>query len=169
MQLGDPVGNRAAVGMFALVAQLPEADLMSWGWRVPFLINILLVGLGLSIRLSLSETPAFEAVRARNEVARVPLFEILRHHQRPLLIAIGFKISEIAYASIAGVFVISYATGKLGLPRGLILTSLMYSSTAALVSIPLFGFMSDRVGRKAMFTFSRLFSMAFAFPTVLAA
>ena len=83
---------------------------------------------------------------ARNEVAKVPLQEILAHHRRPLLIAIGLKISEISYASIAGVFVISYATGHLGLPRGLILTSLMYSSVVAIASIPFFGFLSDRVG-----------------------
>jgi MHS family shikimate/dehydroshikimate transporter-like MFS transporter len=164
VQLGYPIGNLAAIAMFALVAQLPEADLMSWGWRVPFLISILLVGVGLWIRLTLSESPAFEALKARQQVARIPLFEILTHHRRPLLIAIGLKISEIAYASIGGVFVISYATGKLGLPRGLILTSLMYSSVVALGSIPLSGYLSDRVGRRAMFTFSCLFSMAFAFP-----
>jgi MHS family shikimate/dehydroshikimate transporter-like MFS transporter len=164
VQLGYPVGNLAAIGMFALVARLPEAELMSWGWRVPFLVSILLVGVGLWIRLSLNESPAFEAVRARNDVARVPLLEILAHHRRPLLIAIGLKISEISYASIAGVFVIAYATGKLGLPRGLILTSLMYSSVVALASIPLFGFLSDRVGRKPMFALSCLFCMGFAFP-----
>ena len=164
VQIGYPVGNLAAIGMFTLVAYLPEPALMSWGWRVPFLVSVLLVGVGLFIRLKLTETPAFEALKITNQVAQAPLMEILAHHRKPLLIAIGLKISEIAYASIAGVFVISYVTGRLGLPRSVILQSLLIASFVALASIPLFGWLSDRIGRKAMFTASCLFCIAFAFP-----
>ena len=164
VQIGNPIGNLAAVGIFALVAQLPEAELMAWGWRVPFLISIVLLGISVFIRLRLSESPAFEMIKLKNEVASLPLVEILRDHRRPLLIAIGLKVSEIAYASIAGVFVISYATGRLGLPRSLILNALLAASFVALVSIPFFGWLSDKVGRRTMFTASCLFSIAFAFP-----
>ncbi len=164
VQIGNPIGNLAAIGVFGLVNTLPEAELMAWGWRVPFLVSIALVGVAIFIRLSLSESPAFKAVQARGAVAHMPILEILRDHRRPLLIAIGLKVSEIAYASIAGVFVISYATGRLGLPRSLILTALFYTSCAALIAIPFFGWLSDRIGRRAMFAASCVFSIAFAFP-----
>jgi MHS family shikimate/dehydroshikimate transporter-like MFS transporter len=117
VQIGFPVGVLAAVGMFALVSKLPEQELMSWGWRVPFLISILLVGVGLYIRLSLVETPVFRQLKLRDKVATLPVIEILSRHRRPFFIAIGLKISEIAYFSIASVFSISYVTGHLGLPR----------------------------------------------------
>jgi MHS family shikimate/dehydroshikimate transporter-like MFS transporter len=164
VQIGNPVGNLAAIGMFALVGQLPEGEFMAWGWRIPFLISVLLVGVGLYIRLSMEETSAFMKVKAKNEVAKLPLVEIFRHHRRPFFTAVGLKISEIAYASIAGVFVMSYATANLGLSRTLVLNGAFASSLAALFAIPLFGWLSDKFGRKTMFYASCLFSALFAFP-----
>jgi len=164
VQIGNPIGNLAAIGMFALVSQLPENDFMSWGWRVPFLVSVLLVGVGLWIRLRMEETPAFRQIQAKNEVAKMPIVEIFKYHRRPFFTAVGLKISEIAYASIAGVFVMSYATSRLGLSRGLVLNGAFIASFVALFSIPLFGWLSDKVGRKTMFYASCLFSAAFAFP-----
>jgi len=164
VQIGFPVGVLAAVGMFALVSKLPEQELMSWGWRVPFLISILLVGVGLYIRLSLVETPVFRQLKLRDKVATLPVMEILSRHRRPFFIAIGLKISEIAYFSIASVFSISYVTGHLGLPRSLILNAVLLSSVVAMVSIPTFGRLADKLGRKPMFIAGCVFSIAFAFP-----
>jgi len=164
VQVGNPVGNLAAIGMFALVSQLPEAEFLAWGWRIPFLISILLVGVGLYIRLNMEETPAFRQLKAKNEVVKVPIVEIFKYHRRPFFTAVGLKISEIAYASIAGVFIMSYATTKLGLSRGLVLNGVFLASFVALFSIPLFGWLSDKVGRKAMFYSSCIFSALFAFP-----
>jgi MFS transporter, MHS family, shikimate and dehydroshikimate transport protein len=164
VQIGNPVGNLAAIGMFALVGRLPEADFLTWGWRIPFLISVLLVGVGLYIRLSMEETSAFMKVKAKNEVAKLPLVEIFRHHRRPFFTAVGLKISEIAYASIGGVFVMSYATANLGLSRALVLNGAFASSLAALFAIPVFGWLSDKYGRKTMFYSSCLFSALFAFP-----
>ena len=164
VQIGFPIGVLAAVGMFALVSKLPEQELMSWGWRVPFLISILLVGVGLYIRLRLVETPVFRQLKLRDEVATIPVMEILSRHRRPFFIAIGLKISEIAYFSIASVFSISYVTGHLGLPRSLILNAVLMSSAVALVSIPTFGWLADKLGRKPMFIAGCVFSIAFAFP-----
>lgn len=164
VQMGNPVGNLAAIGMFALFAKMPEAEFMAWGWRVPFLVSVFLVGVGLFIRLRLQETPAFRDLEAKHKVARMPLAEVFTTHLRSFLIAVGLKVSEIAWASIAGVFVISYATGKLGLPRGAILNALLLASFLALFTIPLFGWLSDIVGRKTMFFATCLFSVVFAFP-----
>jgi len=164
VQIGNPIGNLAAIGMFSLVARLPESDFLAWGWRIPFLISILLVGVGLYIRLRMEETAAFLQVKAKNEVAKLPLVEIFKHNRRPFFIAVGLKISEIAYASIAGVFVMSYATAHLGLSRALVLNGAFVASLAALFAIPAFGWLSDHLGRKAMCYSSCLFSALFAFP-----
>ena len=164
VQMGYPIGVLAAVGMFNLVTILPEAELMAWGWRVPFLVSILLVGVGLYIRMTLVETPVFRQLQRANHVVRMPIMEILTHHRRPFFTAIGLKVSEISYASIAGVFVISYATTQLGLPRSLILNAVLTSAAVALVSIPTFGWLADKLGRKTMFIGSSLFCTAFAFP-----
>jgi MHS family shikimate/dehydroshikimate transporter-like MFS transporter len=112
----------------------------------------------------MEETAAFLQVKAKNEVAKLPLVEIFTHHRRPFFTAVGLKISEIAYASIGGVFVMSYATANLGLSRALVLNGAFASSLAALFAIPVFGWMSDRFGRKVMFYSSCLFSALFAFP-----
>jgi MFS transporter, MHS family, shikimate and dehydroshikimate transport protein len=164
VQLGYPIGNLAALGMFTLVSQLPESDFLSWGWRIPFLISIFLGGVGLWIRLRMEETAVFQQIKAKNEVVKIPILEIFKYHRRAFFTAVGLKISEIAYASIAGVFIISYATSKLGIPRNMILNGVFASSFVGLFSIPLFGWLSDKVGRKAMFYASCLFSALFAFP-----
>jgi MHS family shikimate/dehydroshikimate transporter-like MFS transporter len=164
VQLGYPIGNLAAIGMLALLAQLPEPEFLAWGWRIPFLISIFLVGVGLYIRMQLEETPVFRAIEARKAVARMPLIEVVTAHRRSFLTAVGLKLSEISYVSIATVFAISYVTGQLALPRSIILNAILYAMIVALAAIPLFGWLSDRVGRKAMFYASSLFAMVFAFP-----
>lgn len=164
VQVGNPIGNLAALGVFALASQLPESDFLAWGWRIPFLLSILLIGVGLFIRLRLEETPAFRNVQARSDVSRRPVTEVLTRHRRAFLTAVGLKIAEISYASIAGVFVISYATQTLGMTRTTVLNGVMMSSLIALFTIPLFGWMSDWLGRKTMFYASCLFCMGFAFP-----
>ena len=164
VQIGNPIGNLAAVGMFALLSQMPESDFLAWAWRIPFLISIVLAGIGLYIRMQLEETPVFREIESKNEVARLPLVEVLTRHRRPFFTAVGLKLSEISYAQIGGVFAIAYITGKLALPRGVILNAILLSAVVALVAIPLFGWLSDRIGRKPMFYASSVFAMGFAFP-----
>jgi MHS family shikimate/dehydroshikimate transporter-like MFS transporter len=164
VQIGYPAGNLAAIGVFALLTQMPEADFLGWAWRLPFLASIVLAGVGLYIRLTLEETPVFCAIEARREVAKLPIAEVMTTHRREFFTTVGLKLSEISYATIAGVFAISYVTQTLGLPRTLILNAIWLSAIAGLVAIPVFGFLSDQVGRKAMFYAASLFAAAFAFP-----
>lgn len=164
VQIGWPIGNLAAIGMFAALSQVPESDFLGWAWRIPFLISIFLVGIGLYIRLQLEETPAFRDIEARRDVSKVPLLEILSQHRRAFFTAIGLKLSEVTYAIVAGVFAISYVTGKLGMPRSVIINAIFLAAVVALVMIPVFGWLSDRIGRKGMFYASCLFAMGFAFP-----
>ena len=164
VQIGYPIGNLAAIGMFALLSRVSESDFFVWGWRIPFLISIVLVGVGLYIRLQLKETPVFRDIEAKKQVARVPLVEILTRHRRPFFTAVGLKLSEISYATIGTVFAISYITGKLAMPRSVIINAILLSAVVAFVAIPLFGWLSDKIGRKTMFYASCLFAMGFAFP-----
>jgi MFS transporter, MHS family, shikimate and dehydroshikimate transport protein len=164
VQIGNPIGNLAAIGMFALLSQVPEADFLAWAWRIPFLVSIVLAGVGLYIRMQLVETPIFRELEAKKEVVKLPLVEVLTRHRRSFFTAIGLKLSEISYATIGGVFAISYVTGKLALPRNVILNAIFLSALVALIAIPLFGWLSDRIGRKTMFYASSLFAMGFAFP-----
>ena len=164
VQIGWPIGNLAAIGMFAALSQVPESDFLAWAWRIPFLISIALVGIGLYIRLQLVETPVFRKIEAKKEIAKVPFVEILARHRRPFFTAIGLKLSEVTYAIVAGVFAISYVTGKLAMPRSVIINAIFLAAVVALVMIPVFGWLSDRIGRKMMFYASCVFAMAFAFP-----
>jgi MHS family shikimate/dehydroshikimate transporter-like MFS transporter len=164
VQIGWPIGNLAAIGIFAALSQVPDSDFLAWAWRIPFLISIVLVGVGLYIRLQLEETPVFREIEAKNEVAKLPLVEILTRHRRSFFTAVGLKLSEVSYAIIAGVFSISYVTGHLAMPRNVIINAILLAAAVALLMIPVFGWLSDRIGRKTMFYASCLFAMAFAFP-----
>ncbi len=165
VQSGSPFGVLASIAVFALVSSsMSDADFLAWGWRLPFLLSIILVGIGLWIRLSLVETPAFRKVLASAQVKRAPLKEILTHHRRMFFTAIALKVSEIAWAVVGTVFSIVYVTGKLGMPRGTILTAIQIAAFIQMVITPLYGFLSDRFGRKPLYVFACLFSMAFAFP-----
>jgi MFS transporter, MHS family, shikimate and dehydroshikimate transport protein len=164
VQIGYPAGNLAATGVFALLTQLPETDFLGWAWRIPFLVSVILAGIGLYIRLTLEETPVFGEIVARKEVAKLPLAEVLTTETRAFLTAVGLKLSEISYATIAGVFSISYVAGTLALPRTLILNAISLSAVVGFAAIPMFGWLSDLIGRKAMFYAASLFATAFAFP-----
>ena len=164
VQLGLPIGVIASTGVLALASRLPEAELLAWGWRVPFLLSAILVGVGLFIRLRLSETPAFRQVQARHEVAKVPLLEIFTKHRRAFLIAVGLKVSEISYFYVATTFSIVYITGTLGMPKSVVLNGILVAAVIEIFTIPMFGWLSDCYGRKPLYIAGIIFSILFAFP-----
>ena len=164
VQLGYPLGVICSTGVFALVLKLPETDFLAWGWRIPFLLSAILVGIGLFIRLRLAETPAFRRVQQGHAIAKIPLLDILTKHRRTFLVAVGLKVSEIAYVSVATVFSINYVTERLGLARSAVLNGLLLAAIIEIFTIPAFSWLSDRYGRKPLFIVGCLFSMAFAFP-----
>ncbi|SFH91329.1 MFS transporter [Methylobacterium brachiatum] len=164
VQLGYPIGVILSIGAFTLTGLMPEAAFLSWGWRIPFLASAPLVGVGLFIRLRLHETPAFRRIKEQAVTARLPIVEILTEHPGTFLKAVGLKVSEIAYVSVVTVFSISYVTGQLGLSRSVILNGILVAAVIELFMIPVFGYLSDRYGRKTLFIAACLFSIAFAFP-----
>lgn len=143
---------------------MPEATFLSWGWRIPFLISILLVGLGIFIRARVPETPVFEEIKKRQDIARNPFFEAVFRNPRSFLVALGLKISEVSWVYMLTVFVVVYATTKLGLPRTLMLDSIFWAALIEVITIPLFGYLTDRVGRRPFYFAGVLFTVAFAFP-----
>ena len=161
---GSRLGVAVSTGIFIPLSALPTADFLSWGWRVPFLLSVVLVAVGLFVRMRLSETPAFELMRRSDGLARRPILEVVSRVPRVVLIAIGMKISEVAWVYVLTVFSIVYATTKLGLPRTLILNGIIVGALLELITLPLAGVLSDRFGRKPIYLAGVVLSIALAFP-----
>jgi MFS transporter, MHS family, shikimate and dehydroshikimate transport protein len=164
VQIGFPFGLVAASLVFSLVSALPDADFKSFGWRIPFLISIVLVAVGLFVRSRIPETPVFEKVKARGEIVRSPFLEMVLKHPRSFLVATGLKLSEVSWVYMLTVFVVAYATTTLKLPKSLLLNAISIAAAIELLTIPLFGFLSDVVGRRALYFAGVIFTVLFAFP-----
>jgi MHS family shikimate/dehydroshikimate transporter-like MFS transporter len=133
VQVGFPLGLVTSSGVFALVTMMPEADFKSWGWRIPFLLSIVLLGVGWFVRARVPETPIFEEMKRRGDISKNP-------------------------------FVVVYATTQLGLPRTLLLNAIFVAALVEVITIPLFGWLSDHIGRRIFYFFGTIFTAAFAFP-----
>jgi metabolite-proton symporter len=162
--LGVTVGLLLANGVFALFAALPHEEFVSWGWRVPFLLSIVLVVVGFYIRYRVSETPVFSEIAAKNAAARSPVIEAVKRHPREFLVVIGARLAENGLGYLFPVFALNYMTQQLHLPKTMVLEGNMLAYTVQLLTIPLFSALSDRVGRRPVYMGGALFSAAFAFP-----
>ncbi len=164
VQAGVPAGSLLANAVFNLFSMLPNEAFLSWGWRIPFLVGIGLLGVGLFIRLQIYESPLFAKLRDRKQQAAVPFFEVLRRYPRNVLLAIGARMAENGGFYIFTVFVLTYATVNLELPRTVILNCLLIATVLQLISIPVFGVLSDAIGRRPVYLGGAVALAAFAFP-----
>ena len=163
--LGVSVGNLLAAAAFALVTTLPREDLLSWGWRLPFLASFLLILVGIFVRLRIAETPVYtEAVVARGKVERNPAMEALRHHPRNFLVVLGARMAENGLGYFFPVFGLSYVINTVGVPKADALSALMLAFTIELFAILGFAALSDRIGRRPVYMFGALAGVALAFP-----
>ncbi len=162
-QAGVPAGLLLSTAVFAAFSSMPEDRFLAWGWRVPFLLGILLVAVGLFIRLRVLESPLFRRVRDDRQVARLPILEVLRTYPRNVILAMGARLAENVSFYVYSVFVITYATAR-GVGRQTVLTGILIASALELVAIPFFGALSDRYGRRPVYMFGAALSGAFAFP-----
>ncbi|MFZ5561380.1 MAG: MFS transporter [Pseudomonadota bacterium] len=135
----------------AAVARLPEADLLSWGWRLPFLASIVLLGVGAFIRLKVAESPAFEALKVERREVALPVLEVFRRHPRAMLTAAGARLAETTWFYTVVTFSLTYVTQQLGLPKARALEAIVAGATVSLFSIPLAGHACDRFGARRVF------------------
>jgi len=168
VQIGFPLGMLASTGIVAYLSRMPDVDFLAWGWRIPFLLSAVLVVLGFYIRLKIAESPVFAAASEDGqESPKIPLFEVLTKHRRNLLISIGLKVCEVAWVYILTVFVVVYGTTVLHLPKAVILDGVLLGAALELFTIPLFGWLSDRWGRRTLYFLGSLFTIAAAYPLFL--
>ncbi|MGW3952291.1 MFS transporter [Streptomyces sp. NPDC004752] len=148
---GTSAGLLLANLVFLGVLQLPDDQLMSWGWRLPFLLSAVLVGVGLFVRLKLEESPEFEAVRAQNSVDRFPVVDVFRECPRQVvLVALGILSAGVAF-TLATVYSLSYAKDGLGLSKDTMISVLLPATAVIIVCVPLAGKLADRIGSRTVF------------------
>jgi MHS family shikimate/dehydroshikimate transporter-like MFS transporter len=165
VQSGGPFGVLMSFAAFGLVsASVSNEAFLSWGWRLPFLVSIVLVFIGLWIRLRVAETPVFEKFQRDSEADRAPLGEVVTRYPREVITAVALKVSEISWAITGAVFSIVYITQKLHLARGVAIEAIQVASFVQMVITPFYGWLSDKVGRKPLYVCACLFSIAYAFP-----
>jgi MHS family shikimate/dehydroshikimate transporter-like MFS transporter len=165
VHIGVPAGFLIPIALMGgLSAWMPEDQFLSWGWRLPFLASVLLVLLGLFIRFRISESPAFKQAIAEQAPAAIPVVEAIRNHWRHILLGIGAKIAESGLFNIYAVFSITYAITVHHLPRTMVLNGILVACLVECLTLPFFGRLSDRFGRKPVYIFGALFQAALAFP-----
>jgi MFS family permease len=163
-QMGVPAGLLLSTGVFALISgSLSEPAFLSWGWRVPFLLSVLLIVVGLFIRIRLLETPHFDRIREEG-VSKAPLIEVVRNHPREILVGMAMRFGQNVLFYIFTVFVLGYGERTLGYSRSTMLTGLATAALVGMFSIPLFGALSDRVGRRPVYLTGAILSLLYAFP-----
>jgi metabolite-proton symporter len=158
-QGGAPAGNLLAVGVLSLLTStMSDASFEAWGWRVAFLVSAVLVGIGLWIRLNVDESPLFKSALAKAEVRksqereeRLPIVGVLRRHWRDVLVAMGARMAENISYYILTAFILAYCVEHLELPKQTALNAVLIGSAVQFCLIPLFGALSDRIGRKPVY------------------
>lgn len=144
------------------VASLPEEDMLSWGWRLPFLASVALLLVGWWIRAKVAESPDFEQMSKKGKQVPIPALEVLRHYPREVLLVVGGRLAEVTWFYTVVTFALAYATTTLGVERSVILDATVWGAFAALFTMPLFGVLGDRIGFKWVFMAGTICMLAFS-------
>jgi MFS family permease len=150
-QFGVPSGLFLSNLVILAVSAWTGADFATWGWRVPFFLSIVLIGIGLWIRLGILETPVFRQLLETKQIERTPIIEVIRRQPREIVLSALLRMAEQAPFYIFTAFVFAYAVGTLKMSRDLILSAVLVASCVSFVTIPLAGHISDRIGRRNMY------------------
>ncbi|MGN1289759.1 MAG: MFS transporter [Bradyrhizobium sp.] len=162
-QLGGPAGLLLANIAVLVFSRLSGDQFLVWGWRIPFLLSLVMIAIGLYIRLGIMETPAFRRIVAENRVARVPVIEVIKRQPRSIILSALARMVEQAPAYIYLAFVFAYGTQVIHQDRDFLLVCLICAGTIELFTIPLAGHLSDRVGRKRLYTIGAVLTGLFGF------
>jgi MFS family permease len=164
-QFGSPLGLLLAVGVLTIVSHAGSPEWFETiGWRIPFLLSAILIGVGLYIRLGVLETPVFEKVRAENKIVRAPVLDAIKYHWREIILTCLIRTGQMAPFVVFTAYLLSYGTGVLKLERSFLFNAVLAASCVSLVTTPLFGYISDKIGRKRMYLIGAATMFLFAFP-----
>ncbi len=162
-QFGVPAGLFLANLAALAFSQIAGSQFLEWGWRIPFFLSIILVGIGLYIRLGILETPTFARLVAENRVEKTPALEVIRRQPKEIMLTALARMGEQAPFYIFTAFVFTYGTTILGVSRNLLLTAVLTASIVSFFSIPISGHLSDRIGRKRMYLIGAAATGVFGF------
>ena len=166
-QMGVPIGLILSTVIVNIIQSATGASFGDWAWRIPFFISALLIIIGLYIRLRILETPLFAAVKEQKREASAPIIEAFRHSTPEILLSAGARFVEQAPFYLFSTFVITYGVDKLHADKTLILNGITIAAVVELFTIPLFGSLSDRFGRRMWYLIGCVLMAAFAFPYFL--
>ena len=151
-QFGVPCGLFLANLAVLAMSHIAGDEFMTWGWRVPFALSAILVVIGLWIRLGIMETPVFARLQRAEKLEQKPSVAVLSRHWREIILSAFARMGEQAPFYIFTAFVYSYAVGTLQIDRTLVLQAVLAAAVLEFVTIPYFGHLSDRIGRKRMYS-----------------
>jgi MFS family permease len=162
-QFGVPCGLLLSTIAVAIFSAISGDQFAVWGWRLPFALSIVLVGVGLWIRLGILETPVFQKLLDEDKVEKAPILEVIKRQPKEIILSALLRMSEQAPFYIFTAFVFAYAVGTLKMDRNFILIAVMVAACVEFVTIPLAGHISDRIGRRKMFLIGAAVTGLFGF------
>ena len=163
-QWGVPAGLFLSTIIMLGATALSGDQFLNWGWRIPFFLSIVLVGIGLWIRLGIMETPVFQKLLNDNKIERAPIVEVFKKQPKEILLSALVRLGQQSQFYIFTAFIFAYGVGTLHMSRDFILTAVLVASCVSFVSIPLFGHISDRIGRRKMYLIGAAAVGIFGFP-----
>jgi metabolite-proton symporter len=163
-QIGVPAGLLTSTIVFSMFSKLPADQFMSWGWRIPFILSLVLVAVGLLIRMKVLETPSFTRIKETRTVSRQPVLEVLRKYPKQVLQAAGMRAAENGAFYIYSAFMLVYATQHVHISRDVPLTGIMIASGLEFFFVPFYGWLTDKIGRRPVYMFGAVMTAVLAFP-----
>lgn len=164
--LGAPAGSLLAAGALSLASLLPDEQFFSWGWRVPFIASIVLVGIGMFVRLKVVESPLFKQFNNEAEERKIPIVEVFKNHPRNLVLGILVAMSQLTVSGIASVWAVSYAVAQ-GAERTGVLNSKALAAIALFIMTLISARLCDRFGRRPVIITGITAAILFAYPLLL--
>jgi MFS family permease len=162
-QFGAPAGLFLANIMVLVFSRISGDQFLIWGWRIPFLLSIVMVAIGLWIRLGILETPVFQRILAEKRVERAPTIEVLKRQPREVILSALLRLAEQSPGYVFSAFVFSYGTLVLGASRDLLLSGLIVATGLGFITVPIAGALSDRIGRRRMYIIGCVFVAVYTF------
>ena len=162
-QFGGPAGLFLANLAVLAFSEISGDQFLTWGWRIPFLLSIIMVGIGLWIRLGILETPVFRKVLAEERVVRAPVWEALKRQPKQIALTALVRMPEQAPGYIVATFIFTYGTTVLGVSRDFLLTAILVQAVLGFTWVVFAGYLSDHVGRKKMYMIGAVISGLWGF------